>query len=192
MALNADLKRLGLAGLAPLLTLAVYFAAKMQWSELAATLSGKTQYWFLRAQPLTVLIVPFVLTLAVISLLPLHLRRIPALTTLLSFLVVIGAYAFREYSRFLPYVEQQKATWAQLMPYVDAFVVAGGILGFAACAFAARLSLGKTQIVKRAKKASFGDADWMPMSQAANILPSDGEVVIGERYRVDQDRVRDL
>ena len=192
MALNADLKKIGLAALAPLLTLAVYFAANMQWPELAASLSGKTQYWFLRAQPLTVLIVPFVLSLAVVSLLPLHLRRLPALTSLLSFFVVIGAYAFREYSRFLPYVEQQKATWAQLMPYVDAFVVAGGILGFAACAFAARLSLGKTQVVKRAKKASFGDADWMPMKLATELLPADGEVVIGECYRVDEDTVRNI
>ncbi|PRA78196.1 Ti-type conjugative transfer system protein TraG [Ochrobactrum sp. MYb29] len=192
MALNADLKKIGLAALAPLLTVAVYFAANAQWPELAASLNGKTQYWFLRALPLTVLIVPFVLTLAVISLLPLHLRRLPALTTLASFLVVIGAYAFREYSRLSPYVEQHRMTWAQLMPYVDAFVVAGGILGFAACAFAARLSLGKTQVVKRAKKASFGDADWMPMSQAAKILPADGEVVIGERYRVDEDTVRNI
>ncbi|TCQ73812.1 type IV secretion system protein VirD4 [Ochrobactrum sp. BH3] len=192
MVLNANLKRIGLAVLAPLLTLTVYFAANAQWPELAASLSGKTQYWFLRTQPLTVLIVPFALTLAVISLLPLHMRRLPALASLASFLTVIGAYALREYSRLSPYVEQQRATWGQLMPYIDAFVVAGGVLGFAVCAFAARLSLGKTQVVKRAKKASFGDADWMPMAQAAKILPADGEVVIGERYRVDEDTVRNI
>ncbi|PRA81044.1 Ti-type conjugative transfer system protein TraG [Ochrobactrum sp. MYb29] len=188
----ADCKEIGLAALAPLLTLAVYFSAYLQWPELAASLTGKTQYWFLRSQPLTVLIVPFVLTLTVISLLPLHRRRIPAITSLTTFFVILSIYVAGEYSRFLPYVEQQKATWAQLMPYVDAFVVAGGILGFAACAFAARLSLGKTPVVKRAKKASFGDADWMPMSQAAKILPADGEVVIGERYRVDEDTVRNI
>ncbi|WP_165902963.1 hypothetical protein [Brucella pituitosa] len=31
MALKADLKRIGLAALAPLITLAVYFAANAQW-----------------------------------------------------------------------------------------------------------------------------------------------------------------
>ncbi|PRA80182.1 Ti-type conjugative transfer system protein TraG [Ochrobactrum sp. MYb29] len=192
MALIADLKTIGLAAIAPLLTLIVYFAANALWPELAASLHGKTQYWFLRAHPLMVLIVPSLVMLAIVSVLKLHKRRLPALTALLSFFVVIGAYAFREYSRLSPYVELRRMTWAELMPYVDAFVVAGGILGFAACAFAARLSLGKTQTVKRAKKASFGDADWMPMKLAAELLPADGEVVIGERYRVDEDTVRNI
>ncbi|PRA78287.1 Ti-type conjugative transfer system protein TraG [Ochrobactrum sp. MYb29] len=192
LVLSADVKWSAQALIAPLLSIAVYYVGNVTWPHMAADLTGKTQYWFLRTLPLVMLLVPSLLMLAIIAVLPLHLRRLPALATHMSFIVVLGAYAFREYSRLAPYVEQQSMTWAQLMPYVDAFVVAGGILGFAACAFAARLSLGKTQVVKRAKKASFGDADWMPMSKAAKILPADGEVVIGERYRVDEDTVKNI
>lgn len=130
--------------------------------------------------------------LAIVAVLPLHLRRLPALASFVSFLVVIGAYAFREYSRLSPYVEQHRMTWSQVSHYLDAFVIAGGMIGFGICAYAARLSLGSGGKVKRAKIASFGDADWMPMSQAARLLPDDGEVVIGERYRVDEDTVQNI
>ncbi|WP_408914407.1 Ti-type conjugative transfer system protein TraG [Brucella pseudogrignonensis] len=192
LALTADLKLILMATIAPTLTLAVYVCTKLALPELASTLHGNAQYWFLRSQPFFVLSVPSLLMLTIVAILKLHQRRLPALTALLCFLIIFSTYALREYVRLSPYIEQQRMTWPQLMHYVDAFVVVGGGLGFAACAFAARLSLGKTQTVKRAKNASFGDADWMPMSQAAKILPTDGEVVIGERYRVDEDTVRNI
>lgn len=189
---NHDLRSIALAAIAPLITLAVYLAAHAFWPQTAASLTAKTQYWFLRSQPLSVLILPSLVLLAIVAVLPLHLRRLPALASFASFLIVIGAYAFREYSRLSPYVEQHRMTWSQVSHYLDAFVIAGGMIGFGICAYAARLSLGSGGKVKRAKIASFGDADWMPMSQAAKLLPDDGEVVIGERYRVDEDTVQDI
>ncbi|MBA8862764.1 type IV secretion system protein VirD4 [Ochrobactrum anthropi] len=189
---NHDWRSISLAAIAPLITGAVYLIANTAWPQIAASLSGKIQYWFLRGQPLAVLVIPSLLMLAIIALMKLHQRRIPALATLATFLFVIASYALREYLRLSPYLQQYNMTWAQLTPYVDAFVIAGGILGFAACAVAARLSLGKSPTVKRARKAFFGDADWMSMKQAATLLPSDGEVVIGERYRVVEDTVQDI
>lgn len=176
------------AVIAPAVTGAVYWVAITAWPQLAASLNGETQYWFLRSLPFAVLLVPSLLMLAIIALTKLHQRRIPALATFACFLFVLGIYALRQYLGLSPYVGQFR--WAQLMRYVDGFVVAGGIFGFAACAATLRLSLGKSGKVKRAKIDSFGDADWMTMKKAAELLPVDGDVVVGERYRVDQDIVR--
>lgn len=178
-----------LAVTAPVITLAVTMIMNALWPHFATDMPPHQQYWFLRSLPLASLLVPSLLMLSIIALLKLHRRRIPALATFACYLFVLGIHVLHEYLRLVPYVAQKHMTWPQLMHHVDGFVVAGGILGFVACAAAARLSLGTSGKVKRARIASFGDADWMTMKKAAEIFPADGEIVIGERYRVDQDIV---
>src|SRR5690606_27252540 len=45
---------------------------------------------------------------------------------------------------------------------------------------------------KRAKNGIFGNADWLPMAAVGRLFPPDGEIVVGERYRVDKDIVHSV
>lgn len=42
------------------------------------------------------------------------------------------------------------------------------------------------------RRALHGDADWMKLADAARLFSGSGGIVIGERYRVDRDRVSDV
>jgi type IV secretion system protein VirD4 len=42
------------------------------------------------------------------------------------------------------------------------------------------------------RRSIHGDSDWMDTRTAAKVFPEDGGIVIGERYRVDQDSVADI
>lgn len=39
------------------------------------------------------------------------------------------------------------------------------------------------------KRALYGEADWMKLAEAETLFPASGGIVVGERYRVDRDRV---
>ncbi len=56
----------------------------------------------------------------------------------------------------------------------------------------ARILIVVSDPIKPAKRGIFGNADWLSMPEVAKLFPSDGEIVIGERYRVDRDRVHKL
>ena len=173
-------------------TVVTVFVAGWRWQDLAISMSSKVAHWFLRAAPLPALLFGPLAGLVTVWALPMHRRRPIAMSTLLCFLGVVGLYGMREYNRLAPFVESGTVTWDQALSYLDGFAVAGAIVGFLIVAVAARISVVVPDPVTRAKRATFGDADWLPMSAAARLFPSDGEIVIGERYRVDREIVHEL
>ena len=175
-----------------LVTASTLFVIATRWQDLAVGMSGKVAHWFLRAEPLPPLLIGPLFGLLTVWVLPMHRRRPIALVTLLSFLGVAGSCALREYDRLGPFVERGTITWDRALSYLDAFAVGGAIIGFLIVAVAARISIVVPEPVKRAKRASFGDADWLSMSATGKLFPSDGEIVIGERYRVDREIVHEL
>ncbi|MGV1947733.1 MULTISPECIES: Ti-type conjugative transfer system protein TraG [unclassified Agrobacterium] len=169
-----------------------FYVAHWRWPELAAGITGKTQYWFLRASPLPVLLFGPLAGLLAVWALPLHRRRPVALASFLCFFLVAGFYGMREFGRLQPLVESGVLTWDRAPSFVDMIAVIGAAMGFMAAAVAARISSVVPEQVTRARRGTFGDADWLPMSAAARLFPDDGEIVIGERYRVDKELVHEL
>jgi type IV secretion system protein VirD4 len=170
---------------------AVYVAG-WRWPALSTGMTGKTAYWFLRAAPMPALLLGPIAGLLTVWALPLHLRRPIAVASLLSFLTVAGFYGLREFTRLSPSVESGAVSWDGALSYLDMIAVGATIAGFIAVAVSARISTVVPETVKRAKNGIFGNADWLPMASAARVFPADGEIVIGERYRVDKDMVRDV
>ncbi|WOS65204.1 Ti-type conjugative transfer system protein TraG [Sinorhizobium fredii] len=163
-----------------------------RWPELAAGMSGKTAYWFMRAAPLPPILLGPLTGLLMVRALPLHRRRPVAIASLVCFLAVAGFYALHEFGRLAPSVESGVVTWDRALSYLDIVAVIGAFAGFMAVAVSARISIVVPEPVNRAKRGIFGDADWLPMSAAARLFPDDGEIVVGERYRVDKQIVHGL
>lgn len=162
------------------------------WPGIAKGLAGPSQQYFLRSEPLTILILPVVVGLIVMASLPLHLRRpIPA-STFLTYLVIAAIYGLREYYRLAPYAKKYGMGVRDLAPYVDIWVVGGIGCAFLLTLIGVRMAAVKGDKIKRARKAPLGDADWMTMQAASKLFPPDGEIVIGECYRPDQDIVKDV
>jgi type IV secretion system protein VirD4 len=176
----------------PVVSAAIYTAASAGWPLLATQISGTGRYWFLRSLPLIVLMAGPLAGLVTVALLPLHRRQPIAIATLLTLFIVIAGYSWREYERLLPFVSTPGQSWNSVSRYLDMFVVTGATIGFGLAAVCARLALPGRDGFRRAKSAVFGDANWMPMRTAAKLFPSDGEIVVGERYRVDQTRVKEI
>jgi type IV secretion system protein VirD4 len=189
---QSDIRTIALVAVPPVLAVLTWLAASALWPTIADSFEDQAQYWFRRSLPLPVLTLPFLITLAIVALLPLHLRRPATLSSMISFLTIAIAYGIREFQRLSPYKDSHGMTWAEILPYSDAFVVAGAVAGFAINGLSARRSLAGHNGFKRAKTAAFGDADWMTMNRAAKLFPDDGDIVIGERYRVDGDTVKNI
>ncbi len=173
-------------------TMFAIYVAGWRWPELAGGMTGKTLYWFLRASPVPALLFGPLAGLLTVWALPLHRRRPIAMATLICFLSVAGFYALREFGRLSPSVESGAVTWNQALSFIDMVAVVGAVVGFMATAVSARISTVVSEPVKRAKRGTFGDADWLSMSAAGRLFPDDGEIVVGERYRVDKEIVHEL
>ena len=171
---------------------ASYLAASAAWPVLAMQISGTGRYWFLRSLPAMVLVAGPLAGLVTVLMLPLHRRQPVAIATLLTLFAVVASYGWREYERLLPFVSSPGQSWKSVSRYLDMFVVAGAMSGFGLAAACARLTLPGRDGFRRAKSAVFGDANWMPMATAAKLFPADGEIVVGERYRVDLTRVKEI
>ncbi|KAB2694575.1 Ti-type conjugative transfer system protein TraG [Ochrobactrum sp. Kaboul] len=169
-----------------------FYVANWRWPELAGGMTGKTQYWFLRAAPAPVLLFGPLVGLLSVWVLPLHRRRPIAMASLLCFLLMAGFYVLREIGRLSPYVKTGALSWDQSLSYLDMVAVVSAVVGFIAVAVSARISSVVPEQVKRARRSTFGDADWLPMRAAARLFPEDGEIVVGERYRVDKELVHEL
>ena len=169
-----------------------FYVANWRWPELATGMTGKTQYWFLRTSPVPVLLFGPLAGLLTVWALPLHRRRPIAMTSFICFLLMAGFYGLREITRLSPYVERGALSWDQALSFLDMVAVAGAAVGFMAAAVSARISSVVPEPVKRAKHGTFGAADWLPMAAAARLFPDDGEIVVGERYRVDKELVHAL
>ncbi|MGK6316878.1 Ti-type conjugative transfer system protein TraG [Neorhizobium sp. DT-125] len=163
-----------------------------RWPDVAVGLPPKYAYWFMRAAPVPNLIFGPLAGLVTVFALPLHRRRVVAMGNLLAFMSVAGFYGVREFARLSPPAVQGSMRWTDVLSYLDVFAVGGAVAGFVAVAVSARISFAVSDPFKRARKATFGDADWMTMSEAAKVFPPDGEIVVGERYRVDKEPVRDI
>jgi len=169
-----------------------FYVANWRWPELATGMTGKTQYWFLRTSPVPVLLFAPLAGLLTVWALPLHRRRPIAIASFICFLLMAGFYGLREIARLSPYVERGALSWDQALSFLDMVAVASAAVGFMAAAVSARISSVVPEPVKRAKHGTFGDADWLPMGAAARLFPDDGEIVVGERYRVDKELVHAL
>ncbi|WLE00833.1 Ti-type conjugative transfer system protein TraG (plasmid) [Agrobacterium leguminum] len=169
-----------------------FYVANWRWPELATGMTGKTQYWFLRTSPVPVLLFGPLAGLLTVWALPLHRRRPIAMASFICFLLMAGFYGLREIARLSPYVERGALSWDQALSFLDMVAVTSAAVGFMAAAVSARISSVVPEPVKRAKHGTFGDADWLPMAAAARLFPDDGEIVVGERYRVDKELVHAL
>lgn len=146
-------------------------------------------YWTLRSEPLLVL----ALTAAVLLLYSLsqklHLRRVITFVSVVFFGTVALYYVVGEIKRLSPYVGQQGITWSYALQFMDPMVVFGIIIGTFFSLIQFITTSPPKNKVKRAKKEVFGGAAWMDLREAAKIFPANGQIVVGERYRVDQDNV---
>lgn len=163
-----------------------------RWQGMAAAFSPDNAYWFLRAAPIPNLLFGPIAGLITVFALPMHRRRPVAMVNLICFLGVAGFYALREYARLSPSVESGVVTWDEVLSYLGFFAVIAAAVGFVIVAVSARISVVVADSVKWAKRATFGDADWLSMSAAGKLFPPDGEIVIGERYRVDRETILDV
>ncbi|CAH1658408.1 Ti-type conjugative transfer system protein TraG [Chelatococcus asaccharovorans] len=176
----------------PLLATAVALAltATSAWPHLAMSLAVPHRYWFLRATPIVDCVAGPISGLVAVLMLPLHRRRPVALMALLILVAVAAGYGLREFARLSPFVLDHGLSLTSALAALDAFAIVGNGLGLVIAACAVRQSSTLPAPIKRADKTPFGDADWMTMGEAARLFPTDGPVVIGERYRVDQTTVR--
>ncbi|ARQ13856.1 conjugal transfer coupling protein TraG 2 (plasmid) [Rhizobium etli] len=172
-------------------TITIYVVG-WRWPELAAGMSGKIGYSFLRAAPVPPLLFGPLAGLLTVWALPLHRRRPVAMASLLCFLGVAAFYALREFGRLAPAVQARVVPWDRALSYVDMVAVIAAVAGFLAVAVSARISVVVPDEIKRARRGIFGDADWLPMAAAGKLFPPDGEIVVGERYRVDREIVHAL
>ncbi|UXN57736.1 Ti-type conjugative transfer system protein TraG [Phyllobacterium zundukense] len=193
MALKGKLHPSQLLVLVPIaVTVMTIYIVGWRWPGLASGLTGKAEYWFLRAGPVPALLFGPLGGLLTVWALPLHRRRPIAVAGLICFLAVFAFYALREYGRLALSVNQGIVTWDRALSYLDMVAALGALAGFIASAVAARISIVVPEAVKRAKRGTFGDADWLPMAAVGKLFPADGEIVVGERYRVDKEIVHEL
>ncbi|WP_455465788.1 Ti-type conjugative transfer system protein TraG [Bartonella sp. B39] len=146
-------------------------------------------YWYLRSKPLLVLTLVSSVSLFYSLSQKLHLRKAITLVSAIFFAITAFYYIFGEIKRLSPYVGQQGITWNYALQFMDHMVIFGIIIGAALLAIQFITTVPRTNKVKRAKKGVFGDASWMNLREAAKIFPANGQIVVGERYRVDQDSV---
>lgn len=193
MASRSKVSRSLLWAIVPIAVTAITLAiTAWRWQIMASGFSSANAYWFLRAAPIPNLLFGPIAGLVTVLALPLHRRRPVAMMSLICFLGVAGFYALREYARLSPSVESGAVTWDEVLSYLDFFAVIAAAVGFVIVAISARLSVVVSDSVKRARRATFGDADWLTMSAAGKLFPPDGEIVVGERYRVDRETIRDI
>ncbi|WP_175868945.1 Ti-type conjugative transfer system protein TraG [Bartonella gabonensis] len=146
-------------------------------------------YWTLRSEPLLVLALTATVSLLYSLSQKLHLRKAIAFVSLVFLGAIALYYTWSEIKRLRPYVGQQGITWSYALQFMDPMVVFGIIIGGFFSIIQFSTTSPPQNKVKRAKKGVFGDASWMNLREAAKIFPADGQIVVGERYRVDQDSV---
>ncbi|WP_156851080.1 Ti-type conjugative transfer system protein TraG [Bartonella refiksaydamii] len=146
-------------------------------------------YWYLRSKPLLVLVLVVAVSLLYTLSQKLYLRKKITLVSAVFFGITALYYIGGEIKRLSPYVGQQGITWNYALKFMDSMVVFGVIIGIVLLAIQIMTTSPRNNKVKRAKKGIFGDASWMSLKEAAKIFPANGQIVVGERYRVDQDSV---
>ncbi len=168
------------------------------WLDLYSTqgVSNTERYWLQRtAIASDFLAALFVLGVVLILYRKRLFARLPAVAPILLTAVALLVMVIREARRLWPYRDQYQLT--ELLAAADAVVVLSLMVGTILCAVAAfspaglgrrRLPFWRQGQVERAKSGNFGTADWMPISEARKRLPNEPGIVVGEAYRVDQDK----
>ncbi|GAA5107806.1 Ti-type conjugative transfer system protein TraG [Bartonella jaculi] len=155
-------------------------------------LQGNQIYWYLRSKPFLELVLVAAVSLFYTLSQKLYLRKAITLTSAIFFGITALYHISSEIKRLSPYVGQQGITWSYALKFMDPMVIFGIITGIFLLAIQVIITSPRTNKVKRAKKGIFGDAAWMKLRDAAKIFPANGQIVVGERYRVDQDSVRNI
>jgi type IV secretion system protein VirD4 len=169
---------------------AVIFATAKPWLYQAIETAGYGIYWPLRLAVTLKLVIAPALSLLVALALPFQDRPNLAVANLTCFLAILIGHGWLEKMRLLQMMSTYDISWQMALAYVDRFLVVGALTGFILSSATVRLSVVPAGALKRAKLGFFGNADWLDMNTAASILPDTAGIVVGERYRVDQDRVR--
>ncbi|WP_019220051.1 Ti-type conjugative transfer system protein TraG [Bartonella florencae] len=149
-------------------------------------------YWYLRSEPLVVLVMVSGVSLFYTLLQKLYLRKAITFVSALFFGITALYHIAGEIKRLSPYVGQQGITWSYALQFMDPMVIFGITIGTTLLAIQVMITSPRQNKVKRAKKGIFGDASWMNLNDAAKIFPANGQIVVGERYRVDQDSVHNI
>lgn len=158
-------------------------------SFLISDLEDNQIYWYIRSKPLLVLVLVAAVSLFYSLSQKLHLRKAITFVSAIFFGITALYHIKGEIERLSPYVGQQGITWSYAVQFMDSMVIFGIIIGVILLAIQAITASPRKNKIKRAKKGIFGDASWMNLREAAKIFPSNGQIVVGERYRVDQDSV---
>ncbi|WP_299868751.1 hypothetical protein [uncultured Roseobacter sp.] len=156
--------------------------------------AGAADAELLRLGPPLVIIFPmFALMLFLRALLNDTGFRDVAVGSAVGVLIVIGWAAVVEYQRLEPFTARGYS-WADLMPYVDAYALIAAIVALLFAIWFMRMGTGSPMRTrsgkmhaKRSCNATYGDADWMTGSEAAELFPDGPGIVIGENYRPDED-----
>nr|ACN38884.1 conjugal transfer protein D [Bartonella rattaustraliani] len=175
-----------------LFSIIAFFLVNITINEITENGTTPDAYWFVRSKPLDILILIAVSCSSFVLLQKKHIRKNITISSLIVFCLFAAYYSTNEYIRLSPYVGQNNMTWADVFPFFDRMVLAGSIIGVIILGFTMNLSLPKTSPLKKSKNRIFGGAQWMDMKKLESIFPSNGEIIIGERYRVDEDIVKDV
>lgn len=115
---------------------------------------------------------------------------------MLGAIAIVGIAAIDEGGRLLSFAYQ--AADGRLLSYADPFTIGGATIALFVGVFALRVALrGNAAFASPSpkritgKRAIHGDADWMKLPEAAKLFPETGDIVVGERYRVDRDAAAD-
>ncbi|WP_406604500.1 Ti-type conjugative transfer system protein TraG [Bartonella gliris] len=148
--------------------------------------------WLVRSKPLDILILVALSCSFFILLKKRHLRKNITLSSTLIFSLFVAYYSTKEYLRLSAYVGQNNMTWSDVLSLFDRMVLSGSLIGFFILRIANNHYSAKASPLKSAKTTIFGGARWMDMQQLEELFPSNGGIVIGERYRVDADIIQDI
>ncbi|WP_019220176.1 Ti-type conjugative transfer system protein TraG [Bartonella florencae] len=170
----------------------ILFLVTITINEITENGTTPDAYWFVRSKPLDILILIAISCSSFILLQKRHIRKNITIASLIIFGLFAAYYSTNEYIRLSPYVGQNDMTWADVFPFFDRMVLAGSIIGIIILGFTMNLSLPKKSPLKKSKNVIFGSAQWMDMKKLESIFPSNGEIIIGERYRVDEDIIKDV
>ncbi len=169
------------------------------WFDLYSTrgVSAVERYWLQR----TAIASDFIAALFVLGVVLILYRnrwfaRLPAVAPILLTFVALLIMLIREAVRLWPYFGQYEPF--VVLQSADAVVVVSFVFGTVLITVAAfspaglgrkRLPFWRHGEIERAKSGNFGFANWMSIADARKRLPNKPGIVVGEAYRVDQDKV---
>ncbi len=121
--------------------------------------------------------------------------RSAAYGAVIGAMIVTAIAVWRESSRLLSFAHQI-APGRGVLDFTDPATLLGGMTSALCGIFAMRVALrgnaafaAATPRRVQGRRAIYGEASWMRTGQAARLFPCTGGIVIGERYRVDQDSI---